>query len=85
MYEQFAHEMPEETNEDLCWKWLVQSDLKVPTEATCCTRTTIRANHTKNKFDKTSENLLCRMCGERGETVQHIIYECKKLAQHECK
>ena len=25
------------------------------------------------------------MCGERGETVQHIICECKKLAQRECK
>ena len=25
------------------------------------------------------------MCGERGETVQHIIYECKKLAQREYK
>ena len=25
------------------------------------------------------------MCGERGETVQHIIFECKKLAQREYK
>ena len=25
------------------------------------------------------------MCGERGETVQHIICECKKLAQREYK
>ena len=45
----------------------------------CCT------NYTKNKIDKTSENPLCRMCGERGETVQHIICECKKLAQREYK
>ena len=25
------------------------------------------------------------MCGERGETVQHIICECKQLAQREYK
>ena len=25
------------------------------------------------------------MCDERGETVQHIICECKKLAQHKYK
>ena len=31
------------------------------------------------------ENPLCRMFGEREETVQHIICECKKLAQCEYK
>ena len=28
---------------------------------------------------------MCKMCGERGETVQHILCECKKLAQCEYK
>ena len=36
MYEQFVREMPEEIDKDLPWKWLVQSDLKVQTEATIC-------------------------------------------------
>ena len=27
----------------------------------------------------------CRMCGEKGETVSHIICECSKLAQKEYK
>ena len=31
------------------------------------------------------ENPLCRMCDESGGTVQHIICECKKLAQREYK
>ena len=67
----------------------MQSDLKVQTEATICAaqEQALRANYAKNKIDKTSENPLCRMCGERGErcdeTVQHIICECKKLAQPE--
>ena len=36
MYGQFVCEMPEEIDKDLSWKWLVQSDLKVQTEATIC-------------------------------------------------
>ena len=64
----------------------MQSDLKVQTEAATCAgqEQASRTNYTKNKTDKTSENQLCRMCGERGETVQHIC-ECKKLAQREYK
>ena len=87
MYGQFVCEMPEEISKDLSWKWLVQSDLKVQTEATICAaqEQALRRNFTKNKIDKTSENPLCRMCGERGETVQHIICECKKLTQREYK
>ena len=45
----------------------------------------LRTNYTKNKIDKTLDNPLCRMCGEKGETVQHVICECKKLAQCEYK
>ena len=65
----------------------MQSDLKVQTEATICAaqEQALRTNYINNKIDKTSENPLCRMCGERGETVQHIICECKKLAQREYK
>ena len=60
----------------------MQSDFKVQIEATICAaqEQALRTNYTKNKIDKTSENPLRRMCGERGETVQHIICECKKLA-----
>ena len=57
------------------------------TEATICAtkEKALKTDYTKNKIDKISENPLCRMCGERGETVQHIICECKKLAQREYK
>ena len=87
MYGQFVREIPEEKEKDLSWKWLVQSDLKVQTEATTCAaqEQALRANYTKNKIDKILENPLCRMCGESGETVQHVICECKKIAQHEYK
>ena len=36
MYGQFAREIPEEIDKDVSWQWLVQSDIKVQTEATIC-------------------------------------------------
>ena len=53
------------------------------TEAVICAaeEQALRTNYTKNKDDKTLENPLYRICGDRGETVQHMICECKKLAQ----
>ena len=35
-FKQFVRETPEKMNKDLSWKWLVQSDVKVQTEATIC-------------------------------------------------
>ena len=63
MYGQFVCEMNEEIYKDISCKWLVQSDLKVQTEATICAaqKQALRTNYTKNKTDKTSENPLCRM------------------------
>ena len=56
MYGQFVREMSEEIDKDLSWKWLVQGDLKVPTEATVCAAQdqALKANYTKSKIDKTS-------------------------------
>ena len=31
------------------------------------------------------ESPLCRLCGEKGESVNHIVCECKKLSQREYK
>ena len=60
MYEQFVGEMPEEIDKDLSWKWLVQSDLKVQTEATICAaqEQALKTNCTKNKINKTLEKAL---------------------------
>ena len=67
MHGQFALEMSEEIDKDLSWKWLVQSDLKVQTEATICAtqEQALRTNYTKHKINKISENPLCRMCNEK--------------------
>ena len=40
----------------------------------------IRTNHIKAKIDNTSQNDEFRLCEDRGETVNHVINECSKLA-----
>ena len=49
----------------------------------CCTRTSIKDKYTKNKIDKTSENPLCRMRGERGELCKkHNLERKQKWYEH---
>ena len=45
----------------------------------------IRTNLIKARIDKTQQNSKCRLCGDRDETINHIISECSKLAQKEYK
>ena len=41
----------------------------------------IRTNHINARIDKTQQNSKCTLCGDRDETINHIISECSKLAQ----
>ena len=43
----------------------------------------VRTNHIKPRIDKTRQNSKCRLCSDRYETINHIISECRKLAQKE--
>ena len=54
---QLVHEILEKRDKDLFWNCLVQSDLKVQTEATiwAVQEEALRTNYTKNKIDKISE------------------------------
>ena len=45
----------------------------------------IRTNHVKARIDNTQQNSKCRLCGDRDETINHIISECSKLTQKEYK
>ena len=45
----------------------------------------ITTNHIKARTDKMQQNIKCRLCGDRDETINHIISECSKLAQKEYK
>ena len=41
----------------------------------------IRTYYIKARIDKKQQNSRCRLCSDRDETINHIISECRKLAQ----
>ena len=43
----------------------------------------VRTSHIKTRIYKTQQNSKCKLCGDRDETIYHIISECSKLAQKE--
>ena len=45
----------------------------------------IRTNHIKARMDKRQRNSKCRLCGDRDETVNHILSKCCKLVQRQYK
>ena len=45
----------------------------------------IRINHINTRIDKTQQNSKSWLCGDKEETINHIISECSKLAQKEYK
>ena len=87
MHGQFIRKTMEKVDKEKTWQWLSRGDLKIVTEALLCAaqEQAIRTNYLKYHIDKTSESLLCRLCGEKGESVQHITSGCEKLPQKEYK
>ena len=69
------------------WTWPRKGNLKRETESLLIAAqdNAIRTNHIKARIDKTQQNSKCRLCGDRDETINHIISECSKLAQKEYK
>ena len=69
------------------WTWLRKGNLKRETKylLIAAQDNAIRTNHIKVRIDKTKQNSKCRLCGDRDETINHIISECSKLAQKEYK
>ena len=45
----------------------------------------IRNDYMNAKNDNTQQNSKCRLCGDKYETVNHIVSKCSKLAQKEYK
>ena len=72
---------------DKTWTWLRKGNFKRETESLLIAAqdNAIRTNHIKARIDKTQQNSKCRLCGDRDETINHIISECSKLAQREYK
>ena len=45
----------------------------------------IRTNHIKARIDKTQQNSRCRLCGDRDESINHIISKYSKLVHKDYK
>ena len=69
------------------WTWLRKGNFKRETESLLIAAqdNAIRTNHIKARIDKTQQSSKCRLCGDRDETINHIVSQCSKLAQKEYK
>ena len=87
MHGQFIREITEKVDKEKTWQWLSKGHLKAGTEALlfAAQEQAIRTKYMKCHIDKIGESPLCRMCGKKGESVQHITSGCEKLAQKEYK
>ena len=72
---------------DNTWTWLRKRNFKRETESLlmAAQNSAIRTNLIKVRIEKTQQNNKCRLCGDRDETINHIISEWSKLAQKEYK
>ena len=59
------------------WTWLRKGNFKRETESLLIAAqdSAIRTYHIKVRIDKTQQNSKCRLCGDRDETINHIISE----------
>ena len=87
IYGQFIRDMPEDKDKERSWLWLKNYDLKIPSQALIYSaqEKDIRRNYVKYHIDKSVDSPSHRMCGETGKTISHILSECSKVAQRECK
>ena len=86
LHAQFLRQTDDVGSEDR-WLWLKQGNVKRKTESLIFAEQeqAVRTNVITAKIDKTQEQSKCRMCGEKDETVNHLISECSKMAQREYK
>ena len=65
---------------DARWLWLKHGSLKGEIESLILAahEQAVRINAIKPYIDKSQEQSKCRMCGERDETVNHLVSEHKR-------
>ena len=73
----------EEVRSQETWNWLRKGTMKKETEGMLMAAQdqALRTNSIKSRIDKQNVSPMCRLCGEREETISHVVAECKMLAQ----
>ena len=86
LYERFKRQI-NNIPHDKTWTWLRKGNFKRETESLLIAVriNAVRTNHIKARIHKTQQNSKCRLCGDRDETINHMISECNKLVQKEYK
>ena len=84
IYGQFVRGHGDDVEKQKSWEWVTKANLKATIKALilAAQKQAIRINYVKLHTDGISSSL-CRMCGQKGETVLHLVSECNKLAQVE--
>ena len=84
-YRYFKRRTSKVSHKKKTWTWLRKRSLKRETESLLISaqNNVIRTYNVKAKIDKAQQNIRCRLCGDRDETINLIISECSKIAQKE--
>ena len=87
LHSAYFKETKDVKDEKESWEWLTNGYLKKETEGMLMAAQdqALRTNWVSVMIDKRQGSAMCRLCGERDETISHILSECKKLAQNEYK
>jgi hypothetical protein len=87
MHGQFLRETEDLVDEEENTKWLEDGNLKKETESLimAAQEQSLRTRKIMHAIDHRNVDPKCRMCGQKDETVEHLVSACSKLAQTEYK
>ena len=86
LHGQFLRQTEEVRTED-SWMWLRRGELKRENKSLLIAAQdqALATNSVKKRYHRTADNNKCRLCGERVESVTHIVSACDMLVQREYK
>lgn len=84
---QFIRDTEAVSNKEATMQWIKRGVLKKETEGfiIAAQDQALRTNAIKVKIDKQKGTAMCRLCGEKEETVDHLVSSCSKIAQTDYK
>ena len=87
MHGQYQQQTDNIKDQSESWQWLTKQDLHRETEGLIIAAQdqSLSTNYIKSKIHGQNISPKCRLCGDKDETIDHIVSGCSKLAQSEYK
>ena len=87
LHGQFLHDTEAIIYKQSTFQWIKCGKLKKETEGLLIAAQdqALRTNAIKTKIDHQEGSHLCRLCGQKEETVDHLVSSCSKIAQTDYK